>query len=91
MKRSIMTILITTLSILIWFSPPIASATGSAPAAEKDGQEAISADPKAQPEMMIPDPLFTFENVVDGTEVVHDFPVYNRGTGDLEIAKVQTG
>jgi hypothetical protein len=88
MKRSIMTILITTLSILIWFSPPIASA---APAAEKAGQEATSADQKAHPEIMIPDPLFTFENVVDGTEVVHDFPIYNRGTGDLEIAQVKTG
>jgi hypothetical protein len=91
MKRSIMMILITTLSILIWFSPPIASAAGSAPAAEKAGQEAISADQKAHPEIMIPNPLFTFEAVVDGTEVVHDFPVYNRGAGDLEIAKVKTG
>ena len=28
---------------------------------------------------------------MDGTEVVHDFRVYNRGTGELIIEKVQTG
>jgi hypothetical protein len=91
MKRSIMTILITILSILTWFNPTIASAASPATTADNTGQEAISADQTAQPEIVIPDPLFTFENVVDGTEVVHDFPVYNRGTGDLEIAKIQTG
>ena len=91
MKRLILTILITTLSILTWLSPPIANAAGSALAADKAGQEKAAADQKAQPEIAIPDPLYTFENVVDGTEVVHDFPVYNRGAGDLAIAKVQTG
>jgi hypothetical protein len=40
---------------------------------------------------MIPDPLYTFDAVVDGIEVVHDFRVYNRGTGELTIEKVQTG
>jgi hypothetical protein len=44
-----------------------------------------------RPNIMIPDPLFNFETVVDGTEVVHDFRVYNRGTGELAIEKVQTG
>ena len=45
----------------------------------------------APPNIMSPDPLFTFDAVVDGTEVVHDFRVYNRGTGELIIEKVQTG
>lgn len=44
-----------------------------------------------QPRIMIPDPLFTFETVVDGTEVVHDFRVYNRGSGELTIDKIETG
>jgi hypothetical protein len=43
------------------------------------------------PNIMIPDPLYTFDAVVDGIEVVHDFRVYNRGTGELTIEKVQTG
>jgi hypothetical protein len=91
MQRTTMTILIMMLSILTWFSPPLVHAAGSALAADKAGQEGISTDQKPQPEVTIPDPLFTFPNVVDGTEVVHDFPVYNRGAGDLTIAKVQTG
>jgi len=86
MKRSTMMILITIMCFLMWFSPSIA---GDAPAAENPKDAA--ATPNTQPQIMIPDPLFTFENVVDGTEVVHDFPIYNQGTGDLEIAKVQTG
>jgi hypothetical protein len=45
----------------------------------------------ALPNVMIPEPLFTFDTVVDGTEVVHDFRVYNRGTGEVAIQKVQTG
>lgn len=45
----------------------------------------------AQPEIMIPDPLFTFDLVVDGTEVVHDFQVINRGTAELTIDKIETG
>ena len=91
MKRLILTFLITALSILTWLSLPIASAAGSALASDTAGQEKAAVDQKAQPEIAIPDPLFTFENVVDGTEVVHDFPVYNHGNGDLTISKVQTG
>ena len=89
MQRVIMTILMTTLSILTWFSPPLVNAAGSALATDKIDQEAISTDQK--PQIAIPDPLFTFPNVVDGTQVVHDFPVYNRGAGELAISKVQTG
>jgi hypothetical protein len=48
-------------------------------------------DQAARPNIMIPEPLYTFDAVVDGTEVVHDFRVYNRGTGELIIEKVQTG
>ena len=91
MQRTILTILMATSVILTWFSPLPVNAAGSALAADKAGQEAIATDQKPQPEIAIPDPLFTFPNVVDGTEVVHDFPVYNRGAGDLAISKVQTG
>lgn len=57
------------------------------------GEEATApaAGQTAHPNVMIPEPLFTFDTVVDGTEVVHDFRIYNRGTGDLAIEKVQTG
>ena len=91
MQRTIMTILMTMAIILTWFSPPLVNAAGSARAADKAGQEGIATDQKPLPKIAIPDPLFNFPNVVDGTEVVHDFPVYNRGTGALAITKVQTG
>jgi len=90
MKRSILTILITTLGLLACFSPALAG-NSSGSAAENPAGQAVPADPNAQPDIMIPDPLFTFEAVVDGTEVVHDFQVYNRGTGELAIQQVQTG
>ena len=56
-----------------------------------DAGTTTDAEPAGQPDIKIPDPLFTFEPVVDGTEVVHDFQVYNRGSGPLAIEKVQTG
>lgn len=37
------------------------------------------------------EPIFKFEPVLDGEEVVHDFVIQNRGTAELEIYKVQTG
>ena len=90
MKRAILTILITTLGILACFSPALAGSS-SGTAAENPAVQAVSADPNAQPNIVIPEPLFSFDAVVDGTEVVHDFQVLNRGTGELAIQKVQTG
>lgn len=101
MKRPILIIAIITVSVLTWFTAPYTHAEAgdaillAASAGESQGDNQTlgtsSADQTNQPAIMVPDPLFTFEAVVDGSEVVHDFPVYNRGTGDLAIEKVQTG
>ncbi len=99
MKRPILMILIVTLSILPGIIPPPVGAATAILLADNAGNTAVAAqdatkgaaDQSAQPSIMIPDPLYTFEAVVDGIEVVHDFPVYNRGKGDLAIEKVQTG
>ena len=101
MKRPILMILILTASILAWLTAPYTHAeAGDAvllaanAGGTQEGNQTIgtsSVDQTSQPEIMVPNPLFTFEAVVDGSEVVHDFPVYNRGTGDLAIEKVQTG
>jgi len=91
MKRSTLATLTMTLCILTLLSPSITNTAGSALAADKAGPKEDPADQKAQPEIAIPDPLFNFQNVVDGMEVVHDFPIYNHGAGDLAISKVQTG
>jgi hypothetical protein len=99
MKRPILMILILTLSIVPWLiapptgagAPPLLADNASGTAVDGEGRETTTVDQTAPPNIMIPDPLFTFETVVDGTEVVHDFRVYNRGKGDLAIEKVQTG
>ena len=62
---------------------------GTSVSSESAGAKTAPKDAPAN--IMIPDPQFTFDPVVDGSEVVHDFRVYNRGKGDLVIEKVQTG
>jgi hypothetical protein len=91
MKRPILMILMLTLSIVPGLIAPPAGAGGSTLLADSASRETATVDQSAPPSIMIPDPLFTFDNVVDGTEVVHDFRVNNRGKGDLAIEKVQTG
>jgi hypothetical protein len=39
----------------------------------------------------IPETQFTFQPVVEGTEVVHDFIIQNKGTDVLSILNVKTG
>lgn len=96
MKRAIQTILTIPLIVLAWYSLPAADtgpfprSTGAAVLLADNGA-ATQQDPGVSADIMIPDPLFTFDPVIDGTEVVHDFRVYNRGTGQLAIEKVQTG
>jgi hypothetical protein len=105
MNRSIRLTLFTTLILLSWQIAPTAAGTADRPtitpvlvADTLDATKAptsaggtTATDQTAPPNIMIPDPLYTFDAVVDGTEVVHDFRVYNRGTGELIIEKVQTG
>lgn len=43
------------------------------------------------PNAVVPETEFVFPAVVDGTDVVHDFIVYNRGKGPLHIHRVKTG
>ena len=96
MQRAIQTTLIITLALLAGVCLPAAltafqAGQGSGTVVAADEGSEPTAEEAARPSIMIPDPLYTFEPVVDGTEVVHDFRVYNRGTGPLAIQKVQTG
>jgi hypothetical protein len=38
----------------------------------------------------MPETQFTFQPVVEGTEVVHDFVIQNKGTDALSILSVKT-
>jgi hypothetical protein len=62
------------------------SSSGNANA-QKTAESATTAAPEAQ----FPERGFTFEAVVDGTTVSHEFPVKNTGKGPLAIRKVKTG
>jgi len=39
----------------------------------------------------LPEMQFTFQPVVEGTEVVHDFVILNKGTDVLSVLNVKTG
>ncbi|UCF92325.1 MAG: hypothetical protein JSW39_29340 [Desulfobacterales bacterium] len=62
-------------------------------------QEGDGGNPKSTPEKEIgslpvaylPESRYEFSRVVDGTEVIHDFVIQNKGTGLLKIEKVKTG
>ncbi len=43
------------------------------------------------PSILFEAPNFTFDKVVEGVEVTHDFVVKNRGSAPLHIQKVRTG
>lgn len=44
-----------------------------------------------RPNAAVPDSSHKFSPVLDGTQIVHDFVVLNKGSADLEIEKVETG
>jgi hypothetical protein len=92
MNRSIRLILFITLILLSFqIASTLVADTLDVTKTQTSGGETNTTDQAAPPNIMIPEPLYTFDAVVDGTEVVHDFRVYNRGTGELIIQKVQTG
>ena len=45
----------------------------------------------SRPSAKFAQPVFEFESVVEGTEVVHDYRIHNEGSGKLEIREVKTG
>lgn len=45
----------------------------------------------AVPLAILPEPGFEFDPVPEGTEVLHDYPIQNKGTATLSIVKVKTG
>lgn len=67
-------------------SPPAASSQ----AAGDDRLEIVKIR-NLHPNAVVPETEFHFPAVVDGTDVVHDFKVFNRGKGPLKIHRVKTG
>jgi uncharacterized membrane protein YciS (DUF1049 family) len=42
------------------------------------------------PSVSVAQPQYNFESVVDGTQVIHDYVIQNKGATTLEIQKVKT-
>ncbi len=43
------------------------------------------------PEAYFPENSFTFEKILEGTDVIHDFVIKNNGNAPLAIEKVRSG
>jgi len=44
-----------------------------------------------QASVFFPEPKYDFGRVVEGTEVLHDFVIQNKGDGDLHIKRIKSG
>ena len=51
----------------------------------------ISAQDETQPRAFYPETLYEFTPVLDGSKVVHEFLVQNKGLAPLNIERVKTG
>jgi len=51
----------------------------------------FGSEEQGRPNATVPDSSHEFEPVLDGTHIVHDFVVLNKGSAVLEIEKVETG
>jgi hypothetical protein len=65
--------------VVVTLTNPVPTA---APASDAGGQL-----PKAH----VPEPVFTFDSVLENATVTHDYVIQNLGTGPLEILKVNPG
>ena len=43
------------------------------------------------PSLFLPQPNYVFPQVVEGTEILHDFVVLNKGKSTLKIKKIKPG
>ncbi len=43
------------------------------------------------PKAFLPEDVFEFEPVLEGSQIVHEFTVFNRGDATLKILKIESG
>ena len=51
----------------------------------------FGAQEDAEPVAFFPQTLYEFSPVLDGTKVVHEFVIQNKGSATLNIERVKTG
>ncbi len=52
---------------------------------------ADEATPAGGPAAFFPEPRYTFNQELEGTEVLHDFVIMNKGDAPLDVQKVKSG
>lgn len=45
---------------------------------------------KIKPEAYFPEQTFTFDRVLEGSQVIHDFVIKNKGNGPLAVERVKS-
>ncbi len=48
-------------------------------------------DVKAGPKAYLPENIYEFQPAIEGTEIVHEFVLFNKGDAPLDILKVKSG
>ncbi len=48
-------------------------------------------DAKAGPKTYLPENIYEFQPTIEGTEVVHEFVLFNKGDAPLDIMNVKSG
>ena len=51
----------------------------------------LATQDQAKPAAFFPETRYEFSEVLDGTKVVHDFVIQNKGTATLKVERVKTG
>lgn len=59
--------------------------------AETPEKTEVEEESNGVPIAVAPEPSFEFETAVEGSEVLHDFVILNKGDDILKIEKVRTG
>ena len=83
--------LIFNLILLLMVASGWAHTPAIAKEAEKPDTAVASAVTTGTPALEVPEWYFDFGEVKEGTDYVHAFVIRNKGTGVLEIKKVQPG
>jgi len=83
--------LIVNLTLVFMVASGCANTPGNAKEAAKPDTALASAVTTGTPALEVPEWYFDFGEVKEGTDYLHTFVIRNKGTGVLEIKKVQAG
>ncbi len=83
--------LIVNLTLVFMVASGCAHTPGNAKEAAKPDTALASAVTTGTPALEVPEWYFDFGEVKEGTDYLHTFVIRNKGTGVLEIKKVQAG